>query len=82
MRTFEELCHLIGAVKPSAGFIRVPDCRISELRAKLGEPATVHVGERYVVVTYKVPDGAALIIGTRAEEADDDRITDAWIVRT
>ena len=39
MRTFEELCHLIGAVKPSAGFIRVPDCRISELRAKLGRGA-------------------------------------------
>lgn len=81
MRTFEELCHLIGAVKPSAGFIRVPNCRISELCAKLGEPATMRVGERHIVVTYKLVDGSALIIGTRAGDADD-AITDGWVIRT
>ena len=81
MRTFEDVCRLIGAIRPSAGFIRVPDCRISQLRATLGEPTQVRFSERHVVVTYRLDHESAMIIGKRGVDGDDDLLTEGWIVR-
>ena len=85
MRTFDEICQLIGAFRPSAGFIRVPDRRLSDFRARLGEPTTVRRSDRHVVIAYPTVEGAAMIIGKCAatgEHAVDNLVTEGWIVRT